>query len=48
MKYNISIYKEDGTIEKHERKKRGRKSNKEKELEVEINFDTDECLIDDD
>ena len=48
MKYNISIHKEDGSIEKHERKKRGRKSKKDKELDVEINFDTDECLIDDD
>ena len=48
MKYNISTYKDDGSVEKHERKKRGRKSKKDKELEIEINFDVDECLIDDD
>ena len=49
MKYNISIHKIDGSIEIHERKKRGRKSNKDKEIESEINFnETEECLIDDD
>ena len=47
MKYNISIHKIDGSIEIHERKKRGRKSNKEKELEINFN-ETEECLIDDD
>ena len=47
MKYNISIYKTDGSIEIHERKKRGRKSNKAKEIEISFN-ETEECLIDDD
>ena len=42
----MRVYKDDGSVEKHERKKRGRKSKKDKELE--INFDVDECLIDDD
>ena len=49
MKYNILIHKEDGSIEKHERKKSRRKSKKDKELEIEISFnETEECLIDDD
>lgn len=52
MEYNVLVYKDDGQVVKHERKKRGRKSKKDKVIdydkEVKNVYEIDECLIDDD